>query len=86
MQVADDAPIVALAARAAAALGHAVTTAAMGGGCDANVLNRRGLEVANLGTGMQEIHTVKEWLRVSDMVRTAEVIAEMLRLHAQAAG
>jgi tripeptide aminopeptidase len=54
----------------------------MGGGCDANVLNRRGLEVANLGTGMQEIHTVNEWLRVSDMVRTAEVIAEMVRLHA----
>ncbi len=85
MHVADDAPIVRLAIRAADALGYAVTTAAMGGGCDANVLNRRGLEVANLGTGMQEIHTVKEWLRVSDMVRTAEVIAAMLRLHATAA-
>ena len=54
----------------------------MGGGCDANVLNRRGFQVANLGTGMRDIHTVKEWLRVSDMVRTAEVIVEMLRLHA----
>ena len=30
-------------------------------------------------------HTVKEWLRVSDMVRTAEVIVEMLRLHANGA-
>ena len=55
----------------------------MGGGCDANVLNRRGFEVANLGTGMRDIHTVKEWLRVSDMVRTAEVIVEMVRLHAR---
>ena len=54
----------------------------MGGGCDANVLNGRGFQVANLGTGMRDIHTVKEWLRVSDMVRTAEVIVEMLRLHA----
>jgi acetylornithine deacetylase/succinyl-diaminopimelate desuccinylase-like protein len=35
---------------------------------------------------MQEIHTVKEWLRVGDMIRTAEVIAEMLRLHAAPTG
>ena len=30
---------------------------------------------------LRDIHTVKEWLRVSDMVRTAEVIVEMFRLH-----
>jgi tripeptide aminopeptidase len=82
MDVPDDAPIVRLAHRAAATLGVDVTSAAMGGGCDANVLNRRGFQVANLGTGMRDIHTVHEWLQVSDMVRTAEVIVEMLRLHA----
>jgi tripeptide aminopeptidase len=82
MAVPDAAPIVQLVLRAASALGHAVESAPMGGGCDANILNRRGFQVANLGTGMRDIHTVKEWLRVSDMVRTAEVIVEMLRLHA----
>ncbi|MCC6765338.1 MAG: M20/M25/M40 family metallo-hydrolase [Deltaproteobacteria bacterium] len=82
MNVPDAAPIVQLVLRAAAALGHGVESAAMGGGCDANVLNGRGFQVANLGTGMRDIHTVKEWLRVSDMIRTAEVIVEMLRLHA----
>jgi tripeptide aminopeptidase len=82
MAVPDAAPIVQLVLRAAAALGHSVESAPMGGGCDANVLNRRGFQVANLGTGMRDIHTVKEWLRVSDMVRTAEVIVEMLRLQA----
>ena len=55
----------------------------MGGGCDANVLNGRGFQVANLGTGMRDIHTVKEWLRVSDMVRTAEVLLEAIALNAQ---
>src|SRR6185436_2027055 len=84
MAVPDAAPIVQLVLRAATALGHAVESAPMGGGCDANVLNRRGFQVANLGTGMRDIHTVNEWLRVSDMVRTAEVIVEMLRLHASA--
>ncbi len=83
MAVPDAAPIVELVLRAAASLGHQVESAPMGGGCDANVLNRRGFQVANLGTGMRDIHTVNEWLRVSDMVRTAEVIVEMLRLHAR---
>src|SRR2546427_2383378 len=49
------------------------SAAGMGGGCDANVLNRRGLEVVNLGTGMRDIHTTSEWLKVSDMVAAAEV-------------
>ena len=71
MSVPDAAPIVQLVLRAAAALGHDVASAPMGGGCDANVLNGRGFQVANLGTGMRDIHTVKEWLRVTDMVRTA---------------
>jgi tripeptide aminopeptidase len=86
MAVPDAAPIVQLVLRAAASLGHSVESAPMGGGCDANVLNGRGFQVANLGTGMRDIHTVKEWLRVSDMLRTAEVIVEMLRLHGRAAG
>lgn len=84
MNVPDAAPIVQLVLRAAASLGHSVESAPMGGGCDANVLNGRGFQVANLGTGMRDIHTVKEWLRVSDMIRTAEVIVEMLRLNATA--
>lgn len=85
MNVPDAAPIVQLVLRAAASLGHDVESGPMGGGCDANVLNGRGFQVANLGTGMRDIHTVKEWLRVSDMIRTAEVIVEMLRLNATGA-
>jgi tripeptide aminopeptidase len=85
MAVPDESPIVQLVFRAAAAIGAPVTSAAMGGGCDANILNRRGFEVANLGTGMQRIHTVHEWLRVSDMVRTAAVITEMVRLRGSGA-
>ena len=74
MHVADDAPIMRLVRAAAARVGrHASTSAGMGGGCDANILNRRGLEVVNLGTGMREIHTTSEWLKVSDMVAAAEV-------------
>jgi tripeptide aminopeptidase len=82
MVVADDTPIMKLVAAAAERAGRPITSAAMGGGCDANVLNRRGLQVVNLGTGMREIHTTSEWLSVSDLVAAAEVTLAALQLAA----
>jgi tripeptide aminopeptidase len=82
MDVPDDAPVMRLLHAAAATLGRTVTAAGMGGGCDANVLNRRGLEVVNLGTGMRAIHTTSEWLKVSDMVAAAEVTLAAIQLAA----
>src|ERR1051325_8679313 len=57
MDVPESAPIVELVRAAAKNLNVNVQTTATGGGCDANVLNQKGLEVANLSTGMREIHT-----------------------------
>jgi tripeptide aminopeptidase len=59
-----------------------VKTLATGGGCDANVLNQKGLEVANLSTGMREIHTVKEWLDLKDLNLSAQMVLEVVRLNA----
>jgi tripeptide aminopeptidase len=83
MHVADDAPIMQLVRAAAARAGCTIVSEAMGGGCDANILNQRGLEVVNLGTGMREIHTTKEWLKVSDMVAAAEVTLAAIGLAAE---
>jgi len=80
MAVPDDAPIMQLVVSAAARVGRTITPAGMGGGCDANILNRRGLQVVNLGTGMRDIHTTGEWLRVSDMVAAAEVTLAVIEL------
>jgi tripeptide aminopeptidase len=82
MNVPDGSRIVQLVLAAGQRLGLSVRTTGMGGGCDANILNRMGLEVANLGTGMREIHTVKEWLNVTDMVRAAQIVLEIVRLNA----
>ncbi len=82
MNLPDDAPIVRKVVEAARRAGRVVKPEAMGGGCDANILNRRGLVVANLGTGMRDIHTVREWLDINDMVSTAEVTLELIRLQA----
>ena len=83
MAVAEDSAIMRLVVAAAARTGRTITAAGMGGGCDANVLNRRGLEVVNLGTGMRDIHTTSEWLKVSDMVAAAEVTLAAIQLAAE---
>jgi tripeptide aminopeptidase len=80
MHVSDDAVIMRLVRKAAAKVGREITSAGMGGGCDANILNQRGLEVVNLGTGMRDIHTTSEWLKVSDMVAAAEVTLAVVEL------
>ena len=82
MALPPDSRIVRLVTRASRNLGRDLLTRPTGGGCDANVLNGRGLQVANLGTGMREIHTVKEWLDLRDLYRTAELVLEVVRLNA----
>ena len=80
MDVSHDTAIVQRVHEAARNLGFAVDTVAKGGGCDANVLNKRGLQVANLASGMRDIHTVHEWLDVNDLVTAARIIHEVVRL------
>ena len=82
MDVSEGAPIVQLVRAAAKNLRVEVKTLATGGGCDANVLNQKGLEVANLSTGMREIHTVKEWLDLKDLNLSAQMVLEVVRLNA----
>ena len=80
MDVSHDTAIVQRVHEAAHNLGFAVDTVAKGGGCDANVFNKRGLQVANLASGMRDIHTVHEWLDVNDLVTAARIIHEVVRL------
>lgn len=82
MDVSEGAAIVQLVHAAAKNLRVELKTLATGGGCDANVLNQKGLEVANLSTGMREIHTVKEWLDLKDLNLSAQMVLEVLRLNA----
>jgi len=82
MEVPDDAAIVRLVREAAKNLNVSVQTLATGGGCDANVLNQKGLQVANLSTGMREIHTVKEWLDLNDLYLSAQMVLEIVKLNA----
>jgi tripeptide aminopeptidase len=75
-------PLVDLAQRAAQKLGRGMRTKISGGGSDANIFFERGIPLGVLGTGMREIHTVREYVRLDDMIRAAELLVEIFRLHA----
>jgi len=72
-------PIVQTILQAAKRCGYNVRTNATGGGCDANILNEKGITVPNLGTGMHQIHTVHEWVSLSEMNQTAHVVLEVVK-------
>ena len=82
LHISDSAPVVALVAGAARALGRPFKTRSTGGGSDANVYTTRGIEVANLACGMRDIHTVNEWVDLKDLHTTASLVLETVRLNA----
>ncbi len=82
LSVPDDTRIVRLVRGAAEGLSKPFKTRSTGAASDANVFSGRGVEVANLGCGMRQIHTVNEWVDVNDMVATTELLVETVRLHA----
>lgn len=76
--LADDSPVVALAAKAAAGIGLKVVLQATGGGSDANFFNSYGLPTAVLGVGMSKVHTAEEFIRESDLYNAAELVVSII--------
>jgi len=77
----EDHAVVTLARSAAAKLGRTIRAKISGGGSDANIFFEKGIPLGILGTGMREIHTVREYVRLEDMVRAAELVIEIIRQH-----
>ena len=50
------------------------------GASDANVFNEKGLKCLILGTGMQKVHTTEEYIALKDMVITAELVLEIIKM------
>ena len=79
MAVAEDADVVQLARRAAIAAGHDLKIRIGGGGSDANIFNANGIETIILGTGMQKVHSVDEFVSVADMAHVSRLLVEIIR-------
>ena len=78
----EDHEVVVLAKKAAANLGRPMELKRIGGGADANIFFSKNIVAGVLGTGMTAVHTVKESIRLSDMVNTAEVLLEIISIKA----
>ncbi|MDY0221404.1 MAG: M20/M25/M40 family metallo-hydrolase [Desulfobacterium sp.] len=74
--------VVVLAKKAAQNLGRPMESKRIGGGADANIFFSKNIVAGVLGTGMTAVHTVKESIRLSDMVNTAEVLLEIISIKA----
>ncbi len=77
----ETSPTYQLPYRAGEALGMKMGREISGGGSDANIFNEKGIESVIIGTGMQEVHTVKEYIRVEDMVNCTRLLLKMIELH-----
>jgi tripeptide aminopeptidase len=72
-------PLIGRIARALDAMGEPPPEFRLsGGGSDANVLNARDITAIPISTGMQAVHTNREWIAVSDMARCAELVIRIL--------
>lgn len=79
----EDHPVVATALKAASNLGRVLEPQMTGGGADANIFFSRGIVTGVLGTGMKDMHTVRESITLEDMVRMTELLLEIIRLHTE---
>jgi len=79
MKLGEQAPVVQWVLAAARHTNAPVKCESTGGGCDANIFNSHGLRIANLGTGMREIHTTGEYLLLDEFFQTGRVVLSMLQ-------
>jgi tripeptide aminopeptidase len=74
-------PIVEVVSKACKNISLEPFTAASGGGSDTNIFNANGITAVNLGIGERKPHTLEEHLYIKDLVSTAELLVEIIKLH-----
>lgn len=74
-------PVVEVVKKACENISIKAFTAASGGGSDTNVFNAKGITAINLGIGEKKPHTLEEHLHIKDLVSTAELLVEIIKLH-----
>lgn len=78
----EDHHVVAMAVQAGKNLGRKIVCKTSGGGADANIFFETGIITGVLGTGMRDMHTVREHVKLDDMVKATELLIEIIKIHA----
>ncbi|MDK2822594.1 MAG: tripeptide aminopeptidase [Clostridia bacterium] len=72
--------VIEIAKQAAMNLNLPVSLDKTGGGSDANILNGYGIPTANLGIGMEKVHTTEEFITVENLVKNVEYLVEIVKV------
>jgi tripeptide aminopeptidase len=54
-------------------------TKSTGGGSDSNVYNEKGYKALTIAIGMTKVHTKEEYIEIEDMVKTTNLVVEVLK-------
>ncbi len=76
--ITKDDGLIALVCKAGEAMGLNVQIQPTGGGSDANIINGKGVRAVNLAVGNEEVHTVNEYIRISDLVKVTEYLLQII--------
>ncbi|MDQ6421026.1 M20/M25/M40 family metallo-hydrolase [Paenibacillus sp. LHD-117] len=79
----DGDAVVELAKEAIVSIGASPRTFHSGGGSDANIFNGLGIPTVNLAVGYEHIHTTKEQIKADDLVKTAQLVVELIKKASQ---
>ncbi len=79
--ISNDHEVVILAKKAAENLGIEMKTKTIGGGADANIFFAKGITTGVIGTGMTDVQTVNETIKLDDMVKTTSLLLEIINIH-----
>lgn len=59
-------------------LGHEVKKLAVGGGSDANIFNKNGIDAINIGNGTELVHTTDERLNIGEFEKLTDLVFELM--------
>lgn len=76
----EDHELLQLVKKAGEAVGLAVKFQAVGGGSDANVFNGKGIAAVNMAVGNEEVHTMQEYQKVSELIKAVEMAVKIIEL------
>ncbi|WP_308639068.1 M20/M25/M40 family metallo-hydrolase [Paenibacillus silvisoli] len=82
----DGDEVVELAKAAIEKIGRTPKLFHSGGGSDANIFNGHGVPTVNLAIGYEHIHTTNEQIKAEDLVKTAELVVEIIAQAAEKNG
>lgn len=71
--------VVRMAVAAAQSIGLKPELVSTGGGSDASIVNGNNIRCANLGIGMNAVHTTEEFIRVEDLINNAELVLAIIQ-------